>query len=122
MHELARARLGSLQERVTFLERSFKSTTWVEGLQPFDIVVTNQAVHELRHKRYAEALHRQVYGVLEQEGSYLVSDHFCGDGGAENGELFMTKDEQQTALSRAGFGSVERVLSEGSLVLHLARK
>ncbi len=122
MHELARDRLLPFVSRIEFVERSFKSETWTEGLQPFDIVVTNQAGHELRHKRDPETLHRQVYGLLKHEGSYLVSDHFTGVGGLSNTELYMTKDEQEAALRRAGFSSVDRITSEGSLVLHLARK
>ena len=122
MHELARNRLQPFAGRIEFVERSFKSETWTEGLQPLDIVVTNQAVHELRHKRYAETLHRQVCGLLKHEGSYLVSDHFAGIGGVPNTELYMTKDEQESALRCAGFSSVDRIFSEGSLVLHLARK
>ena len=120
MHALARARLKPFSDRVTFLERSFKSDGWTDGLQPFDIVVTNQAVHELRHKRHAVNLHRQVRGLLGPGGCYLVSDHFFGDGGASDGELFMTKDEQAKALSGAGFADVARIASEGSLVLHTA--
>lgn len=122
MHELARARLGPWATRVALLERSFKSDAWPEGLEPFRLVVTNQAVHELRHKRHALGLHRQVLGVLAPRGSYLVSDHFCDPGGLENSELYMKRDEQMTALQHAGFASVERLSVAGSLVLHLARK
>ena len=122
MHELARARLEPWAERVTFLERSFKSDTWHEDLEPVHLVVTNQAVHELRHKRHALGLHRQVLDVLAPGGSYLVSDHFSDPGGLENVELYMARDEQMAALLHAGFASVERLAAAGTLVLHLARK
>ncbi len=122
MHELARARLEPWSTRLTFLERSFKSDRWAENLEPVHLVVTNQAVHELRHTRHARGLHRQVLGVLVAEGSYLVSDHFSDPGGLENTELYMTRDEQMLALHDAGFASVERLAVSGSLVLHLARK
>jgi SAM-dependent methyltransferase len=122
MHELARARLEPWSAQVTFLERSFKSESWTEGLEPFQLVVTNQAVHELRHKRHAPRLHRQVLDVLAPEGSYLLSDHFNDPGGLENPELYMTRDEQMTALQDAGFASVERLAVAGTLVLHLAHK
>ena len=52
MHELAKARLGSLAGQAQFIERSFKEPTWATGLGTFQFVITNQAVHELRHKRY----------------------------------------------------------------------
>jgi len=69
MHELARARLEPWSAQATFLERSFKSESWTEGLEPFQLVVTNQAVHELRHKRHAPGLHRQVLDVLAQRAA-----------------------------------------------------
>ena len=122
MHVLARTRLANFLDRIAFLERSFKLETWTEGLQPFDLVVTNQAVHELRHKKYAEKLHRQVRGLLKQDGSYLISDHFSDPGGLPSTELYMTMDEQIQALLGAGFVSVDRIVSKGSLVLHLARR
>lgn len=122
MHELARDRLEPWAAGVTFLERNFKSETWPEGLEPFRLVVANQAVHELRHKRHALGLHRQVLGVLAPRGSYLLSDHFTDPGGLENTELYMKRDEQTTALQDAGFASVERLAVAGTLVLHLARK
>jgi ubiquinone/menaquinone biosynthesis C-methylase UbiE len=58
MHALARQRLGAMIDRVEFLVRSFKDPQWFRGLDDFDAVITNQAVHEMRHKRYAEELHR----------------------------------------------------------------
>jgi ubiquinone/menaquinone biosynthesis C-methylase UbiE len=58
MHALAGSRLGLMIYRVEFLVRSFKDPEWVQGLEGFDAVITNQAVHELRHKRYAAQLHK----------------------------------------------------------------
>jgi ubiquinone/menaquinone biosynthesis C-methylase UbiE len=63
MHALARQRLGPMIHRVNFLVRNFKEPEWVHGLMGFDAVITTQAVHELRHKRYAQELHRQVAAV-----------------------------------------------------------
>lgn len=122
MQEPARARLAPFLDRVAFLERSFKSETWSDGLAGFDLVVTNQAVHELRHKHHAPALHRQVRVLLAADGAYLVSDHFSDPGGLPNAELYMTKAEQKEALLAAGFARVERLAVAGSLALHLARK
>src|SRR3954467_11699886 len=50
MHDLARARIGPRVTGVRFVERSFKSPGWSRDLGRFDAVITNQAVHELRHK------------------------------------------------------------------------
>ncbi|ALV06440.1 class I SAM-dependent methyltransferase [Roseateles depolymerans] len=120
MHQLAAERLGALQSRVRFVERSFREPAWVEGLGPFDHVVTHQAVHELRHKRYTPMLHEQVRGLLAPGGRYLVCDHFSGPGGMKNDQLYMSIDEQREALQRAGFARVEPVLLKRGLMLYLA--
>jgi ubiquinone/menaquinone biosynthesis C-methylase UbiE len=120
MHELARQRLGPMVSRVEFVDANFKDPVWSEGLMNFDAVVTNQAVHELRHKRYAGELHKQVKTVLRPGGSYLVCDHFYGPGGMSNERLYMTVDEQRVAIESAGYASVRRVLLKGGMVLHHA--
>jgi SAM-dependent methyltransferase len=121
MHQLAAERLGERAPRVTFVERSFREPAWVDGLGPFDVVVTHQAVHELRHKDYATTLHAQVRPLLAAGGRYLVCDHFLGEGGLSNAQLYMTVDEQRDALLRAGFANVEPVLVKGGLALHRAQ-
>jgi ubiquinone/menaquinone biosynthesis C-methylase UbiE len=118
MHDLARARLGSHAGRVTHVERSFKQPGWSHGLGPFDAAVTNQAVHELRHKRHATALHAAVRAVLKPGAPYLVSDHFLGPGGVGNDQLYMTLAEHRDALLNAGFSEVALVTMAGSLVMH----
>lgn len=70
-----------MTDRAEFLSKSFKDERWAEDLDAFQAVMTNQAVHELRHKRHARELHRQVARLLTPGGSYLVCDHFCGPGG-----------------------------------------
>jgi SAM-dependent methyltransferase len=121
MHALAKARLGEMASGAVFVERSFKAPGWTAGLGRFDAVVTHQAVHELRHKRHAPALHRQAHALLAPGGSYLVCDHFVGEGGMANDQLYMTIEEQKQALVDAGFASVTQVMCKGSLVLHHAR-
>jgi len=120
MHELATSRLIGLENRIRFIEKDFKQENWYESLGRFDCVVTNQAVHELRHKRHATQLHSQVRGILEREGLYLVCDHFVGDGGMTNTQLYMSVEEQKQALLAAGFIRVEEILTKGGLVLHRA--
>jgi len=121
MHQLAAERLGERAMRVRFVERSFREPAWVEGLGPFDVVVTHQAVHELRHKDYATTLHAQVRPLLAAGGRYLVCDHHLGGEGLSNDQLYMTVDQQRDALLRAGFTDVEAVLVKGGLALHRAR-
>lgn len=121
MHTLSTARLGALSSEVNFIERDFKAPDWTRGLGQFDFVISMQAVHELRHKRYAPRLHGQVRELLSRGGSYLVCDHFLGLGGMTNDQLYMTVQEQRQALHDAGFPFVDEVLNKGGLVLHRAR-
>ena len=120
MHQLARARLGTLADRCEFIERSFKEPTWPQGLGCFQAILTNQAVHELRHKRYAAQLHSEARSLLDDRGSYLVCDHFCGESGMKDDRLYLSVAEQKQALLSAGFTSVTQVLLKGGLVLHHA--
>jgi ubiquinone/menaquinone biosynthesis C-methylase UbiE len=110
MHASAKRRLGTNVERAEFLCRNFKDPDWTHGLQ----------VHELRHKRHAGELHRQVRSVLRPGGFYLVCDHFHGAGGMSNEQLYMTVAEQKTAMELAGYASVREILLKGGLVLHHA--
>jgi len=120
MHNLARKRLGKNVERVQFVERNLKEPGWEQDLGTFNAVITNQAVHELRHKKYAVGLHSLVKALLRPGGIYLVSDHFFGEGGLKNDHLYMTVAEQQESLVKAGFASVRQVATAGSLVMHCA--
>ena len=100
--------------------RDFKDSAWTEHLGQYDSIITNQAVHELRHKRHASNLHKQVRTILKPGGAYLVSDHYYGNGGLDNGNLYMTAEEQGKALVSSGFSEVKHVVTAGSLVLHYA--
>jgi SAM-dependent methyltransferase len=120
MHTLARERLGLLADRVQFVERSFRDSAWHQDLGPFDFIVTHQTVHELRHKKYASALHSQARELLSANGSYLMCDHFYGEGGMKDDQLYMSLDEQREALRQAGFAKVEQILCRGGLCLYEA--
>ncbi len=120
MHRLAGERLKRFADRVTYVERSFKNDDWMTGLGAFDHVVTNQAVHELRHKRYTEPLHRKVRSVLREGGTYLLSDHYFGEDGMKKEGLYLTVEEQQAALRSAGFQDVRELLRQGGMSLHSA--
>lgn len=120
MHQLAAERLGDAARRVRFVERSFREPAWSEGLGSFDHIVTHQAVHELRHKRHACGLHAQVRQLLQPGGRYLVCDHYSGDGGMKNDQLYMSIEEQRMALEDAGFSRVTPVLLKGGLMLYCA--
>lgn len=121
MHELARERLAAFAGRVELIERDLRDPRWGDGLGLFHFVVTHQVVHELRHKRYASALHAQARERLRPGGGYLVCDHFLGEGGMANDRLYMSVEAQREALRIGGFAQIEQVLLKGGLVLHHAR-
>ena len=78
MHGLACRRLAGLAVRARFVQRSFLDADCNRGLGTVDAMVPIQAVHELRRKRRAVALHVQVRAVLGPGGQYLVADHVAG--------------------------------------------
>lgn len=119
MHELASKHIGNNSSRVTFLNKDFKSSNWPNKLGIFDAVITNQAVHELRHKSYAENFHRQVKGLVGKNGVYLVSDHYYENSTTKNNELFMSLTESQTSLEKAGF-HVQQIYIHGGRYLYRA--
>ena len=120
MHQLAAERLGSLAQHVLFVERSFRESLWGHGLGTFDVIVTHQAVHELRHKRHATTLHMQAKSLLMLGGTYLVCDHYAGEDGMRDTALYMTVAEHHQALKNAGFNNIDQLLLKGGLVLHRA--
>jgi SAM-dependent methyltransferase len=119
MHDLAGARLGEYSDRVTYVERDFRQLGWWVGLGLFDAAVTNQAVHELRHKRHAAALHAAVKAVLKPGAPYLVCDH-CYSQGFGNERLNMTLVEHRDALCEAGFSEATLVAAAGTLAMYRA--
>jgi SAM-dependent methyltransferase len=120
MHALAKERLGALAARASFLERDFKDANWSAGLGPFDAVITVQAIHELRHKRYASALHAQAREILAPQGIYLACDHHSDTSEPRDTQLYMSLAEHEASLRAAGFVTVERLSERGGMALYLA--
>jgi SAM-dependent methyltransferase len=114
MLALARERVRSPLAR--FVCRNFLDPAWGNGLGHFDSVITMQAVHELRHKRRASTLYRQVLDILAPGGVLVVCDHepvWKGGGltEAEVKKLSSTADEQHVAMRAAGFTQVTTELA-----------
>lgn len=120
MHELARCRLSEHNpNHLTFIECSFKDPGWEQGLGKFDAIVTNQAVHELRHKKHALAFFKEVKTLLAPGGIFLFCDHYFGEDAMKNEQLYMSLIEQHQALESAGF-TVREVLIKGGRALYRA--
>ena len=118
---LARERLGRLSGGVRFVDANFKHPNWNIGLPTFDAVISMQSVHEVRHKKRVPALYAAVRKLLHKHGVFLVCDHYAGEGGMADTELYMTVAEQREALRNAGFSEVTLLLEKGGLAMWRAR-
>ena len=111
MLEMSRTRLQAFGARVSFLQIDFKLTGWADKVGTvYDCIVTIQAVHELRHKRHAPLFYKECRGLLNDGGLLLVCDRLPQDDSDRDRALFMTEEEQLTAIREAGFGTVEVLL------------
>ncbi len=117
MHELSSQRLAHWQDQCRWLMGDFKQNGWSDHLEEYDIVVTMQTVHELRHKRHATALHKSVLKLLATNGTYLMCDHYVGKDGMSDRALYMTQCEHLESLNTAGFGLIEMILKKSGLIL-----
>jgi SAM-dependent methyltransferase len=121
MHALSSQRLVQWQNQCRWLTGNFKQDGWSDHLEEYDIVVTVQAVHELRHKRYATAFHKSVLKLLASNGTYLMCDHYVSEDGMTNQALYMTPGEHLESLNAAGFGLIEIILRKTGLILFSAK-
>jgi SAM-dependent methyltransferase len=120
MHEFAKQRLSEIKgSNLHYLLRGFKDIDRADGINNIDVVITNQAVHELRHKRYAPELFVQVHKLLKPEGVLLFCDHYFGDDGLSNDQFYMSRSEQREPLEFAGF-HVTEILIKGGRALYRA--
>lgn len=80
-------------------------------------MIIHQALHELRHKSYAQHFHDQVKNLLNHEGVYLVCDHLYAEDAMQNNDLYMSKHEHKQALESAGFSDIRISLELKGLCL-----
>jgi SAM-dependent methyltransferase len=119
MLEQSRERLLQFTDRTRFVKADFRKDDWVRNVSgTFDAIVTMQAVHELRHKRYAHRLFQQLGPLLTDSGILLFCDHHPGaDPPSWKAALYMSLEEQQIALLLAGFWDVTPCLVEHDMAL-----
>ena len=93
MLALSEARLARHAARTRFVQADFKREgIWDAVAHPIDVIVSLQAVHELRHKRHAPR-HRRLY---------------------------QTEAESRAALHEAGFAEVEVVFTGHDMAMYRA--
>ncbi|MDR7015464.1 class I SAM-dependent methyltransferase [Acinetobacter sp. 3657] len=119
MHRLAQQKLNSAERsRARYLIGNFKEANWKNALaQKYDYIIIHQALHELRHKKYATDFHKAVKTLLNPKGHYLVCDHLCAPDAMKNDQLYMNKQEHLDALKQASFENIKMPLEIEGLCL-----
>lgn len=120
MHDIATEHLSVLTRRVTFIVRDFREPTWPAGLGMFDAIVTQQAVHETRHRRHALPLFQRARTRLVPGGVMLYCDGYLVDPLSPLAALSLERAEQPRVLEAAGFIDVRLLHEEGNQVLYSA--
>jgi cyclopropane fatty-acyl-phospholipid synthase-like methyltransferase len=118
MHALARARLADELAHCVFETRDFRAPDWGDGLGRFDAVVTQQAAHEVRHKRHLPKFLAEARALLRPGGTLLFCDHYSEAGSEKNPQLYFSKSEQPHALRKAGFEHVALLRDDGGMALY----
>lgn len=120
MLELARDRLAQFDGKVSFHQKSFLDDGWWKKLRaPFDVVVSMQAVHELRDTARIPALYRDAGFILRSEGVILIADEIVEE--IDDDVPFHTAEGHLTALGEAGFEDAHQVLQIGDLAMFIGR-
>ncbi len=103
MLELSRQRLAKFKDKTVFIQLNFKEANWTDTVPGgFDLIVSLQAVHELRHASRIPKLYSQLYGLLGNGGKILICDHVNSPSG-HRAAHFMTVDEHLAAFEQVGF-------------------
>jgi SAM-dependent methyltransferase len=121
MHALAKQRLARFKDRVRFVTRDF-SKEWGKGLGPFDAIVTQQAAHETRHKKYLVRFLFRAAAKLKPDGLLLYCDHYAEPVPEKHPDLYVAREAQPVALLNAGLSRIALLHDEGGMALYSATK
>jgi hypothetical protein len=105
---------------VSFVVRDFREPTWSANLGPFDAIVTQQAVHETRHRRHALPLLQRARTLLVPAGVMLYCDGYLVDPQSPLAALALERADQPRVLEGAGFVDIRLLHDEGNLALYSA--
>jgi SAM-dependent methyltransferase len=124
MHALARERLTGHKNKTVYVEADFRDANWTARIPAaVNVIVSMQAIHELRNSQRAPELYRQAQSVLSRGGLVLVCDHVRP--ALDERPLFMSVHEHLAALRAAGVIDPVLLLRAGDLALfkgHVAKK
>jgi SAM-dependent methyltransferase len=124
MLDLSRRRLKKFQDRTVFIQADFKKADWPAGVRAaFDLIVSLQAVHELRHASRIPKLYAQLHGLLVPGGTILICDHVNSSSRSAHREAhFMTAEEHLSTFKKVGFINAREICSAADLSLMAAER
>lgn len=124
MLKLSRSRLAKFKERLVFIQADFKKEHWTDAVPArFDLVVSIQAVHELRHASRIPKLYSQLYSLLSGGGKILICDHVNSPSpSTHRAAHFMTVEEHLSTFKKVGFVNPREICPAADLSLMAAEK
>jgi SAM-dependent methyltransferase len=124
MLELSRTRLAQFKDRMVFLQLDFKKNNWTAAVPAgFDLIVSLQAVHELRHASRIPKLYAQLYSLLVPGGRILICDHVNSSlPSGYRAAHFMTVKEHLSTFKEVGFTNPREICPAADLRLMAAEK
>ena len=122
MLDLSRKRLAKFKDKTVFIQRNFKEPAWTDVVPAgFDLVVSLQAVHELRHASRIPKLYSQLYSLLLPGGTIMICDHVNSPTG-HRAAHFMTVKEHLSTFKEVGFIKPREICPAADLSLMAAEK
>ena len=124
MLDLSRSRLAKFKDRTVFIQADFKKNDWTNAVPAgFDLVVSLQAVHELRHASRIPKLYAQLYSLLVPGGTILICDHVNSSSpSGHRAAHFMTLEEHLSTFKEVGFIRAREICPAADLSLMAAEK
>ena len=124
MLELSRKRLAKFKDQTVFIQADFKKNNWTATVPGgFDLIVSLQAVHELRHASRIPKLYSQLYSLLVPGGTILICDHVNSSSpSGHRAAHFMTVEEHLATFKEVGFIKAREVCPAADLSLMAADK
>lgn len=93
-------------ERIQVVHADYSTPSWKVGFDlPFGLIITFDSLHHLTHERKKE-LYREIYGLLQEEGIFVISDHVTSKGQFfEDQQFVLWLEEIYDNLKKVGKGT-----------------
>ena len=123
MLDLSRACLAKFQDRTVFIQADFKKADWAAGIRAgFDLIVSLQTVHGLRHASRIPKLYAQLHSLLSRK-NLLICDHVNSSSpSGHRAAHFMTVEEHLSTFKKTGFINAREICPAADLSLMAAEK